>query len=79
MPKVIMSHQPDVSEDRMPATILLIDDNAIQAATRQTILKSAGYFVIAVLSPERALEQPSATANSLPPSTSSSRTTSCPG
>lgn len=41
----------------MPATILLIDDNAIQAATRQTILKRAGYLVIAVLSPERALEQ----------------------
>ena len=41
----------------MPATILLIDDNAIQAATRQAILKRAGYFVIAVLSPERALEQ----------------------
>lgn len=41
----------------MSATILLIDDNAIQAATRQTILKRAGYFVIAVLSPERALEQ----------------------
>ena len=41
----------------MPATILLIDDNAVQAATRQTILKRAGYFVIAALSPERALEQ----------------------
>jgi CheY-like chemotaxis protein len=41
----------------MPATLLLIDDNAIQAATRQTILKRAGYFVIAVLNPERALEQ----------------------
>jgi CheY-like chemotaxis protein len=41
----------------MPHTILLIDDNAIQAATRQTILKRAGYFVIAVLNPERALEQ----------------------
>jgi CheY-like chemotaxis protein len=41
----------------MPATLLLIDDNAVQAATRQTILKRAGYFVIAVLSPERALEQ----------------------
>ncbi|WP_263374748.1 response regulator [Granulicella aggregans] len=38
-------------------TILLIDDNAIQAATRQTILKRVGYFVIAVLSPQRALEQ----------------------
>ncbi len=41
----------------MPHTLLLIDDNAIQAATRQTILKRAGYFVIAVLRPERALEQ----------------------
>jgi CheY-like chemotaxis protein len=41
----------------MPATILLIDDNAVQAATRQTILKRAGYTVIAVLSPARALEQ----------------------
>jgi CheY-like chemotaxis protein len=41
----------------MPATLLLIDDNAVQAATRQTILKRAGYHVIAVLSPERALEQ----------------------
>jgi CheY-like chemotaxis protein len=41
----------------MPATILLIDDNAVQAATRQTILKRAGYFVIADLNPERALEQ----------------------
>lgn len=41
----------------MPQTILLIDDNAIQASTRQTILKRAGYFVIAVLSPDRALEQ----------------------
>ena len=37
--------------------IVLIDDNAVQAATRQTILKRAGYFVIAVLSPQRALEQ----------------------
>ena len=39
------------------SAILLIDDNAVQAATRQTILKRAGYFVIAVLSPQRALEQ----------------------
>jgi CheY-like chemotaxis protein len=37
--------------------ILLIDDNAVQAATRQTILKRAGYYVIAVLNPARALEQ----------------------
>src|ERR1700678_1619169 len=42
---------------RMPATILLIDDNAVQAATRQTILRRAGYFVIAALNPVRALEQ----------------------
>jgi CheY-like chemotaxis protein len=41
----------------MPATLLLIDDDAVQAATRQTILKHAGYTVIAVLSPQRALEQ----------------------
>jgi DNA-binding response OmpR family regulator len=41
----------------MTPTVLLIDDNAVQAATRQTILKRAGYFVIAVLSPLRALEQ----------------------
>ena len=41
----------------MPATILLIDDNATQAAVRQMILKRVGYFVFAVLSPERALDQ----------------------
>lgn len=41
----------------MPETLLLIDDNAVQAATRQTILKRAGYFVIAALNPQRALEQ----------------------
>ena len=41
----------------MPFTVLLIDDNAIQAATRQTILKRAGHFVIPVLNPQRALEQ----------------------
>ncbi len=37
--------------------ILLIDDNAVQAATRQTILKRAGYYVFAVLDPVRALAQ----------------------
>jgi CheY-like chemotaxis protein len=41
----------------MEPTVLLIDDNAIQAATRQTILKRAGYFVIPVLNPQRALQQ----------------------
>ena len=45
------------SQESMPATILLIDDNAVQAATRQTILKRAGYIVIAALNPCRALEQ----------------------
>jgi DNA-binding NtrC family response regulator len=39
------------------SAVLLIDDNAIQAATRQTILRRAGYFVIVALSPMRALEQ----------------------
>jgi DNA-binding NtrC family response regulator len=38
-------------------TVLLIDDNAVQAVTRQTILRRAGYFVIAALSPARALDQ----------------------
>ncbi len=40
-----------------PSAVLLIDDNAIQAATRQTVLRRAGYYVIAVLNPVRALEQ----------------------
>jgi CheY-like chemotaxis protein len=44
-----------VSQDG--AAILLIDDNAVQAAIRQTVLRRAGYFVIAVLNPLRALEQ----------------------
>jgi DNA-binding response OmpR family regulator len=43
--------------DAAESAILLIDDNAVQAATRQTILKRAGYYVIAVLNPTRALEQ----------------------
>jgi len=37
--------------------VLLIDDNAIQAATRQAILRRVGYIVIAVLNPVHALEQ----------------------
>ncbi len=41
----------------MTATILLIDDNAVQAGTRQAILKRAGYSTIAVLNPRHALEQ----------------------
>ncbi len=45
----------DIGKDT--SAILLIDDNAVQAATRQTILRRAGYFVIAALNPVRALEQ----------------------
>ncbi len=41
----------------MAQAVLLIDDNAIQAATRQEILRRADYFVIAVLNPRRALDQ----------------------
>ena len=55
--KAILSPDHQEKQESMPATILLIDDNAVQAATRQTILKRAGYFVIPVLSPQRALEQ----------------------
>jgi len=39
------------------SSVLLIDDNAIQAATRQAILRRAGFSVIATLDPTRALEQ----------------------
>lgn len=38
-------------------TILLVDDNAVQAAVRQAILKRNNYLVIAALNPARALEQ----------------------
>jgi DNA-binding NtrC family response regulator len=38
-------------------TILLVDDNAVQAAIRQAILRRSGYFVITALNPVRALEQ----------------------
>jgi len=38
-------------------TILLVDDNAVQATVRQAILKRNGYSVIAALNPARALEQ----------------------
>ncbi len=37
--------------------ILLVDDNAVQAVVRQTILRRCGYFVITALNPARALEQ----------------------
>lgn len=41
----------------MRVSVLLIDDNAVQAATRQAILNRAGYSVVATLNAERALEQ----------------------
>lgn len=42
----------------MPAekTILLVDDNVVQAAIRQTILKRAGYVVVIALDPRQALD-----------------------
>ena len=46
----------DGNAEQAPA-ILLLDDNAIQAATRQTILRRSGYFAIAALNAKRALEQ----------------------
>ena len=52
-----MTHDEQQMTLRTADTILLVDDNAIQAVTRQTILRRAGYFVIAALNPARALEQ----------------------
>jgi CheY-like chemotaxis protein len=50
-------HSDQDVKGTMSAAVLLIDDNAIQAAARQTILRRADYFVIAALNPVRALEQ----------------------
>ncbi len=52
-----MKHNDQQSNPSGTYAVLLVDDNAIQAATRQTILRRAGYFVIAALNPVRALEQ----------------------
>lgn len=57
MPAIATFASAGPCQELMPATLLLIDDNAVQAATRQAILKRSGYSVIAVLSPEKALEQ----------------------
>lgn len=51
------TQSPSVQNSSGTPAILLIDDNAVQAATRQAILKRSGYFVIAALNPVRALEQ----------------------
>ena len=64
--------------DASASAILLIDDNAVQAATRQTILKRAGFYVIAVLNPSVPSSSSSSATTSLPISASSSQTTSCP-
>jgi CheY-like chemotaxis protein len=53
----VKAEQGAAASEAAAAAILLIDDNAVQAATRQTILRRAGYYVIAVLNPLRALEQ----------------------
>jgi DNA-binding NtrC family response regulator len=53
----VISFPLEQSTARMTANLLLIDDNAVQAATRQTILRRAGYFVIAALNPARVLDQ----------------------
>ncbi|HZY62760.1 MAG TPA: response regulator [Edaphobacter sp.] len=41
----------------MSGTILLIDDNAIQAATRQAILRRAGHSVVTASDPAQVLQQ----------------------
>ena len=41
----------------MAGAVLLVDDNAVQAAVRQTILKRDGFDVHVALSPTRALER----------------------
>jgi CheY-like chemotaxis protein len=51
-----MDEHEDVNAHMEPA-VLLLDDNAIQAATRQTILRRSGYFAFAALNARRALEQ----------------------
>jgi len=52
-----MSQDDQQSNLETSYAVLLIDDNAVQAAIRQTVLRRAGYFVIAALNPVRALEQ----------------------
>ena len=46
-----------MGSEHMARAVLLVDDNAIQAATRQAILKRDGLYVFVALSPLRALEQ----------------------
>jgi CheY-like chemotaxis protein len=56
-PVASMNQEDQQLNLEIASAILLIDDNPIQAATRQTILRRAGYFVIVALNPGRALEQ----------------------
>jgi DNA-binding response OmpR family regulator len=55
--ETMIEPQDESLKTRKAPAVLLIDDNAIQAATRQTILKRSGYYAIAALNPRRALEQ----------------------
>ena len=54
-PKVVDPSKIESSDSPGATAILLIDDNAVQAATRQTILRRAGYFVIAIPQPRSCL------------------------
>jgi DNA-binding response OmpR family regulator len=54
---VAISDEMGALNSLMASAVLLIDDNAVQAATRQAILRRNGYSAIAVLNPKRALEQ----------------------
>jgi CheY-like chemotaxis protein len=52
-----MSEQSNSTFAPDSPAVLLLDDNAVQAAARQAILRRAGFFAIAALNPLRALEQ----------------------
>jgi CheY-like chemotaxis protein len=54
---IAIQNEIDALNNYMTPAVLLIDDNAVQAATRQAILRRGGYSAIAVLNPKRALEQ----------------------
>lgn len=47
-----------------PKTILLVDDNALQATIRRTILERSGYTIITALQPAGALDRLQSSGNS---------------
>jgi CheY-like chemotaxis protein len=55
-PGLFMTEKGQAMKAPSTYTVLVVDDNAIQAAIRQAILRRAGYFVVAALNPTRALE-----------------------